>query len=75
LVDLIGADALLARAEAHAVAGRPVHAIYLAEKVAYTEPTHERARAVLKSAHEQLLAASTNFWESAWLAKKIGDYA
>src|SRR5215475_13921360 len=53
LVDLIGADALLARAKAHAEAGRPVHAIYLAEKVAHTDPTHTRARAVLKSAHEQ----------------------
>jgi hypothetical protein len=52
-----------------------VHAIYLAEKVVHTDPADARARAVLKSAHEQLLAASTNFWESAWLAKKIGDYA
>jgi alkyl sulfatase BDS1-like metallo-beta-lactamase superfamily hydrolase len=75
LVDLIGADALLARAEEHAAAGRPVHAIYLAEKVAHTEPAHARARAVLSSAHEQLLASSTNFWESAWLTKKIGDYS
>ena len=75
LVELIGAEALLARAEAHASAGRPVHAIYLAEKVVHTDPADARAQAVLKSAHEQLLAASTNFWESAWLAKKIGDYA
>ena len=75
LVELIGADALLARAEEHAAAGRPVHAIHLAEKVVHTEPDHARARAVMRSAHEQLLASSTNFWESAWLAKKIGDYA
>jgi len=75
LVELIGADALLARAEEHASAGRPVHAIYLAEKVVHTEPAHARARAVLRYAHEQLLASSTNFWESAWLARKIGDYA
>src|SRR6201996_8190721 len=39
LVDLIGADTLLGRAEAHAAAGRAVHAIYLAEKVLHTEPT------------------------------------
>lgn len=75
LVDLIGADALLTRAEEHAAAGRPVHAIYLAEKVVHTEPANARARTALRSAHEQLLASSTNFWESAWLANKIGDYA
>jgi hypothetical protein len=30
---------------------------------------------VLKAAHEELLAASTNFWESAWLTKQIGEYS
>jgi glyoxylase-like metal-dependent hydrolase (beta-lactamase superfamily II) len=75
LVDLAGADRLIARAEQHATAGRPVQAIYLAEAVTHVEPGHARARAVLKSAHQDLLAASTNFWESAWLRKKIGDYS
>ena len=75
LVDLVGADALVTRAEEHAAAGRPVHAIHLAEEVVHAEPANARARTALRSAHEQLLASSTNFWESAWLANKIGDYA
>lgn len=75
LVDLIGADRLVARARGHVAAGRPVHAIYLAEPVGHADPEHAGARAVLKAAHEDLLAASTNFWETAWLAKKIGDYS
>ncbi len=73
-VDLAGADRVVARAEQQLAAGRPVHAIHLAEAVVHADPGHAGARAVLKAAHEDLLAASTNFWESAWLTKKIGDY-
>jgi alkyl sulfatase BDS1-like metallo-beta-lactamase superfamily hydrolase len=75
LVDLIGADRLVARADEHVKAGRPVHAIYLAEAVSLAEPSHVGAHAVLRAAHEDLLAQSTNFWETAWLNKKIGDYS
>jgi alkyl sulfatase BDS1-like metallo-beta-lactamase superfamily hydrolase len=74
LFDLVGADRLVARAQQHVTAARPVHAIHLAELVVHAEPDHAGARAVLKRAHEALLAASTNFWETAWLTKKIGDY-
>jgi alkyl sulfatase BDS1-like metallo-beta-lactamase superfamily hydrolase len=74
IVVLVGADRVVARAEEHVAAGRPVHAIHLAEAVVHAEPGHAGARAVLKAAHEALLAASTNFWETAWLTKKIGDY-
>lgn len=74
-VDLAGAERVVARAEDRLAAGHPVHAIHLAEAVVHADPTHMRARAVLKAAHEDLLAASTNFWESAWLTKKIGDYS
>lgn len=74
-VDLAGVDRIVERAEAHLAANRPVHAIHLAEAVVHTDPDHARARSVLKSAHQQLLAASTNFWESAWLTKKIGEYS
>jgi hypothetical protein len=52
-----------------------VHAIHLAESVVNSDAAHPGARAVLKAAHEDLLAASTNFWESSWLTKKIGDYS
>jgi alkyl sulfatase BDS1-like metallo-beta-lactamase superfamily hydrolase len=73
LVELAGADALVDRAQAHLDAGRPVQAIHLAEKVTDTDPDHAGARQVLKSAHERLLAGTTNFWETAWLRKQIAN--
>jgi alkyl sulfatase BDS1-like metallo-beta-lactamase superfamily hydrolase len=75
LVELIGTEPLVAKARAHLAAGRPVHAIHLGELVSHAEPTHAGARAVLSEAHQSLLAGSTNFWETAWLTKKIGDYS
>jgi alkyl sulfatase BDS1-like metallo-beta-lactamase superfamily hydrolase len=75
LIQLVGADRLVARAEEHVAAGRPVHAIRLAEVVSHADPNHPAARAVLKTAHEALLADSANFWETAWLSKKIGEYS
>lgn len=74
LVELAGAEALTARARAHLAGGRPLEAIYLAELVTHTAPDDAAARSVLKDAHEQLLAASINFWESAWLTKQIERY-
>lgn len=70
VVELAGADALVARARMHLDAGRPVHAIHLAELVA---EQHPEARAVLRAAHENLLADSTNFWETAWLTRQIAS--
>ena len=75
LVELAGADALVARAQAHLDADRPVQAIHLAEKVTDTDNDHPGARQVLKAAHERLLADSHNFWETAWLKKQIASYA
>ncbi len=49
LLDLVGADRLVARAQEHVAAARPVHAIHLAELVVHAEPDHAGARAVLKS--------------------------
>jgi glyoxylase-like metal-dependent hydrolase (beta-lactamase superfamily II) len=68
VVELAGADALVDRARAHLVAGRPLHAIHLAELVS---PDHLGAREVRREAHESLLAQSTNFWESAWLSRQM----
>lgn len=68
VVELAGADALVDRARAHLGAGRLLHAIHLAELV---PREHPEARAVLREAHERLLAGSTNFWESAWLKEQI----
>jgi glyoxylase-like metal-dependent hydrolase (beta-lactamase superfamily II) len=68
VVELAGADTLVDRARTHLAAGRPLHAIHLAELVS---SAHPGARAVLREAHEGLLADSTNFWERAWLSEQI----
>lgn len=68
IVELAGADALVDRARGHLCAGRPLHAIHLAELVSRDHPG---AREVLRQAHEDLLAASENFWETSWLKKQI----
>ncbi|OBB33704.1 MBL fold metallo-hydrolase [Mycolicibacterium peregrinum] len=73
LVDLAGADAICDRADRYLADGGPLHAIHLGEIVLNTDSAHPRARSVVKAAHEALLAESTNFWESAWLRKQIGD--
>jgi alkyl sulfatase BDS1-like metallo-beta-lactamase superfamily hydrolase len=70
VVELAGADALVQRARAHLAADRPLHAIHLAELVT---ADHPGAREVLREAHEQLLAGSTNFWETAWLKQQIAS--
>ena len=75
LVELAGADALTARARVHLGTGQPLKAVHLAEIVTQSDPGHEDARAVLKAAHEALLADSTNFWESAWLTAQITRYS
>ncbi|WP_280196142.1 alkyl sulfatase dimerization domain-containing protein [Nocardia farcinica] len=74
-VELAGTEAVLTRAAAHLDAGRPVHAIHLAEAVVQAEPGHAAGRDLLVLAHRQLLAESTNFWETAWLTKQIGAYS
>jgi alkyl sulfatase BDS1-like metallo-beta-lactamase superfamily hydrolase len=68
VVELAGADALVQRAREHLDADRPLHAIHLAELVSADHPS---AREVLRQAHEQLLADTTNFWERAWLTEQI----
>lgn len=68
IVELAGADALLARARGHLDARRPLQAIHLAELF---PPDHPGARDLLRAAHEALLAASENFWETAWLKNQI----
>lgn len=72
IVELAGADALVVRAREHLAADRPLHAIHLAELV---QSAHAQARAVLRDAHERLLADSTNFWESAWLRSQIAKHS
>ena len=73
IVELAGAENLLARAAAHLAEDRPVHAIQLAEPVAREQPDNQRATTILIAAHESLLARSNNFWERAWLTKQIEE--
>ncbi len=75
LIELAGADAVVARARDHLDAGRPLQAIHLGEIVTHAQPDHDTARAVLKAAHQQLLDASRNFWETAWLTTQIERYS
>jgi alkyl sulfatase BDS1-like metallo-beta-lactamase superfamily hydrolase len=75
VVELAGADALIARARAHLDSGRPLQAIHLAEIVLRTDAANPGCRAVLKDAHAALLADSVNFWESAWLTAAITRYS
>jgi alkyl sulfatase BDS1-like metallo-beta-lactamase superfamily hydrolase len=70
VVELAGADALVDRAREHLGAGRPLHAIHLAELV---PADHAGASEVLREANEKLLAESANFWESAWLRRQIAN--
>lgn len=75
LVELAGTDKLVSRAREHLAAGRPLQAIHLAEIVARTITGHAGARAVLAEAHRNLLATSSNFWETAWLTTQIERYS
>ena len=75
LLELAGADAIASRARTHLDAGRPLQAIHLAEIVTDVDPDHSAARAVLRAAHNRLLAGSVNFWETAWLTKQIERYS
>jgi alkyl sulfatase BDS1-like metallo-beta-lactamase superfamily hydrolase len=73
IVGLAGADAIVGRARKAVADGEPLRAIRLTEIVRHVEPHHDGAKHVLRAAHEQLLEASTNFWESAWLRKQIAE--
>lgn len=71
LVAAAGADALCAAARTHVDAGRPVEALHLTDIVLGTDPDHLPTRRVARDATAALLEASTNFWESAWLRRRL----
>ena len=73
LVELAGADGIVARARTLLRNGDELRAISLAEIVHDVQPHNEEAKQVLIGAHEQLLKASDNFWEAAWLRKQIAE--
>ncbi len=73
-VDLAGADRVVERAEEHLAAG-PSGACDSSRGSRRPCRLGTRGRPGCTQGRAQdLLAASTNFWESAWLTKKIGEY-
>jgi glyoxylase-like metal-dependent hydrolase (beta-lactamase superfamily II) len=71
LVELAGADPLVARARAHLDAGRAVEALHLTDVVLGAEPEHRGALEASRDAHAALEAESENFWLSSWLRREI----
>jgi alkyl sulfatase BDS1-like metallo-beta-lactamase superfamily hydrolase len=72
-VDLVGADALVARAREQLDAGEPVIALHLLEAVLAAESDHTGARDAAIAAHERLLAdgEAGNFWAAGWLRHQV----
>lgn len=68
---LAGPDAVAAAAADRLAAGEAVPALQLTEVALAADPDHPGARTVAREAHEALLAASTNFWERAWLRREL----
>ncbi|ANI42821.1 lactamase [Mycolicibacterium vaccae 95051] len=71
VVAAAGADTLTEAARMHLADGKPVHALHLIDVVLSAEPDNRAARDAAVEAHEALLAATTNFWEKAWLTNSI----
>jgi alkyl sulfatase BDS1-like metallo-beta-lactamase superfamily hydrolase len=72
-VDLVGADALVARAREQLDAAEPVIALHLVEAVLAADPDHAGARDTAIAAHERLLAdgEDRNFWAGGWLRDQV----
>jgi alkyl sulfatase BDS1-like metallo-beta-lactamase superfamily hydrolase len=73
VVDLVGPDAIVARAREQLDAGEPVIALHLVEAVMAAEPDHIGARDTAIAAHERLLAdgGDANFWAGGWLRYQV----
>ncbi|NLT29206.1 MAG: MBL fold metallo-hydrolase [Propionibacterium sp.] len=76
LVEVAGAEQVLARAGDELDAGRAEQATALAEAVLAADPNHPGARALLVRTHRALLddpVTANNFWHSGWLKYRIGQ--
>jgi glyoxylase-like metal-dependent hydrolase (beta-lactamase superfamily II) len=73
LIELAGVDALVARAQVHVEASKPLEAIHLLDIVLGVEPSNTAALTVKKLATEFLLKASggSNLSETMWLKSEI----
>ena len=73
IVKAAGVPALVAAAEARMAAGEAVEAIHLTDLLLAADPANGEARRVAAAAHAALLAASDNFWERAWLERRLRE--
>jgi len=71
LVAAAGAEALVAAAQSHGDAGRLVEALQLTDVVLAADPNHSAAIELSLRVTNELLEATTNFWERAWLNRSI----
>lgn len=75
VAELAGTDALVARAESHLAAGRPLQALHFTGIALARDPAHEPALLAKLGAHRVLLERSgrENFSEVRWLESEIRD--
>jgi alkyl sulfatase BDS1-like metallo-beta-lactamase superfamily hydrolase len=73
VVTAAGADALIAAAARRLTGGDAVGAIHIADLVLAAEPDNDGAKRVAADAHAVLLSEATNFWERAWLKKRLAE--
>jgi alkyl sulfatase BDS1-like metallo-beta-lactamase superfamily hydrolase len=73
LVEIAGADALIARAQGYVAQNAPLKALHFTDMVLASAPTHHSALETKRAALEQLLTASggENFSEVQWLRSEI----
>ena len=67
----IAPDLVAAAGRARLDAGEPVAALHLTDIVLAAEPDHDEARRTASAATRDLLDASVNFWERAWLKRSL----
>jgi alkyl sulfatase BDS1-like metallo-beta-lactamase superfamily hydrolase len=75
LAELVGAEVVVGAGWRRLEDGQPVEALHLAEVALAAEPDDAAARDLTRAALADLLAASDNFWESAWLRREIERYS
>ena len=73
VIDLAGADAVVALARIKLSEGEAAASIHLAEAVLWHAPTHAGAIQVMGDAHQALLdgGAEENFWAAGWLHHEL----
>jgi len=73
IVRAAGAGALIAAARSRLAAGEAIEAIHLTDVVLTAEPANAEAKRAAAEAHAALLAGATNFWERAWLKRRLDE--